>query len=1169
MRIFNRPLNDHADSGTRSSRRRERTGRGRLAAAWSLELLPVILLSSFNAGAVRADTPPSDYERAVALSNSGDHLQSKNLLLQMLEKDPDDVRVADHLVAEYLRLKDISSGVAFVSKLSKEHPKSTAPVGALAALCEAGGQYDDARRYWMQTIRMGSRRPEHLYGLMGAFQRDHMQDRSEAVLDSLSALTPGSAVLLYARGIRAWLMHDLNAATDWLQKAIAADPNLFDAAITLGDIQFRNLAPNATYRTWTAGLERATAIGDREIEFEFLDRLGEAYWNAMDPQCIPVLEEAIPLGEQLGMAVQVETMRTRLMQVELTEGHLDRAEWWGREAAQRTLDRGDSALAASKLTFLGGSLDIAGEPWTALGMYERAFRLAPLKAGSGKMITPAVRMAYLLLRLGDFESSRKRATQIQSILGSLPRDKVPEYDSMFNTMILGHLAYLTGQPARADSFYRAVIARPASGMSMYVKGEADICLARIKRETGDLAGARAALDRAAVDLAVSKDSILIGMADAEAMALLSASGDKEGLSKRAQSILSRSGNVLPRGLQPQAALYLARLALPNHAEEGLNYLLKAWLLSEREREQQANIPPVEGLLPDPEEPLERLALFFAQMAVRPGDAPGWTWKPAKDTSHVPGTPAGILAARWSYFFAERRAARIMEYNLTAGYGGPLPPQAPASRIQLWEQVADRARAQGLALIKGKLPGGAPQPDQPLIKDLTDGVRDGVIHGVPDYARVPWLIAPSETCDLEHALQASHETIVRAACLQPMSLLYILTQDRIRIVPVPMDRATLAQKIQKWVPYRALGCATPGLETLPTNFDVAGELFNELLGPVGETADLSHTIWIAADGPLWYLPFESLSPHGGQPTSPDSSAVLLQQGRMPIALDQYRIAYLLDPGALLAGAGTAGSGGAAGAAGATGNEGAAGAAGSDLAAVSDSVRFVEPLFHGDGPPPGASQIDACILRSNATMDSWRRPPCEPQADDLTRLLHEALSGIRVTRKEGELAQLAPVATTVFFCPLFTYTTHPWEGGLLIGGEPDRQEDGFLRWPELARLHGGGCLILPEAPACGSNPDLAALTPSHWGSDIFTPALGAAFAGYHSMVQANWNAGEAVWIPLAGCLHTPGGPIVDGYLAERQHLRAAKIPAGHGHDLALGHPFFSCATRWWQLAPPARN
>jgi hypothetical protein len=413
--------------------------------------------------------------------------------------------------------------------------------------------------------------------------------------------------------------------------------------------------------------------------------------------------------------------------------------------------------------------------------------------------------------------------------------------------------------------------------------------------------------------------------------------------------------------------------------------------------------------------------------------------------------------------------------------------------------------------------------------------------VPDLARVPWLITPVETSGLRNVLQTTHETIVRAACLEPMTLLYVIQQDRIRIVPVPLTREALAAKIHQWVPYRALACTTPPLETLSTNFELAGELFASLLGPVGESADLSRTIWISADGPLWSLPFESLAPRGGTISKPDSGSVLQQTARVPIALDQYRIAYLLDPGALVGAAEGGASGG-------------------------DGTRVILPAFGSDGTYAVEPEVRPCLGDEGTDVVSWRVPPCEPRSEDMERLLLEApTKPVQAHPDELGLARLEPAGTTAFFCPVFDRASQPWEGGILLGGSRTRDQDGFVRWPEFARLPGQGCLLLPEATACRVPFTAAALYPSRWGGEITAPALAAAFAGYRSLVQAMWNAGEAVWIPLAGCLHDPGGPKLDTYLSERQRLRSTTIPAGPGHTLALGHPFFSCATRWWQLAP----
>lgn len=1119
-----------------------------------LAALPLLALPVWPGGSGPASAepyPPAEVPQAAMHASNGEYAQARDILVGLLERRPDDPRVAERLVRVYRRLGKLPEGVRQLDEVALRHPEATAPLDAAATLLEVGRQREAARERLREAVRRGTRHPSVLYHVAASFVTDQNPEAAAALVDSLLQVDPGEPSYMYAKAAVSWMQRDWAATQSWAEQTIDADPYLFDAYLLLGNVQHQDQATTASYRTWEDGLRRAGEAGDQDYQFRFLERLGEAYWNAVDPRTVGVWEEAIVLGEQLGELDRVEAIRTKIQQIELTLGHYDRVTWWGLLEVSRALEKADTTTAVRSLGFLAGMLALKEELTAAAGLYETALRLVPLERNAALMGVSAARLARLRLLLGQSEAAQELALRVVAASRGMDPGPSRAADLLSAHVTAGHAALFRGGLEEAESLYQSAIDQPARSEAAAVRAEAGLGLNATRLRRGNLAGARQAIELVRMSLKARPDSLLSGTLLGQELDLLSAEGNREGLSRLAREILGRPGSVLPVGVKPRAALHLAELKLPGEPKEGIDLLIQAWLQAEKEASAQPATTIPRALLPDPEEPLERLALFFAQLAIRPGETPTWTWKPAEDSSHQPQGPAGVLAARWSYFFAERRAHRVMESHLAKGQGAVLPATASALRLQAWEEAAARCAEHALALTNGKLPDRAPAATAPLLEDLFGPARSAVERNVPQYARVPWMAFPVESSEIQAALAASGATSVRFACLEPMSLVYILQGDRIRLVSAQLDRAAIARVIQGWTPYGGQGCATPPLTELPTDFRPAGDLFHQLLGPVGESADLSRTVWISADGPLWYLPFESLPTAAVQAGQPDSRTLLEKPASLPLAVDQYQIAYLLDPGCLARPATAELDSAPAGSA-------------SRPAGGPAPLRVVLPS--GDDPPPGLVIPEIACWRAGhaALAEDWMRPPCQPLADDLDRLVGESPRATApAVLSEAALREAGPAGGTVYFCPTLHVAGQPWGGGLILGARRDRQQDNIVRWNEFAALPGRGFLALPEATVCPTPVLPGPFSPSASGFEVILPVLAAQFAGYSACFQAMWNAGEAVWMPLAGLLREDSGPSLEAFQRERARLRTATLPAGSGHEIALGHPYFSCATRWWQL------
>jgi len=564
----------------------------------------------------------------------------------------------------------------------------------------------------------------------------------------------------------------------------------------------------------------------------------------------------------------------------------------------------------------------------------------------------------------------------------------------------------------------------------------------------------------------------------------------------------------------------ARDLFAEDPDRAIRELLRAW----RDGETRP-IAPTADLADSTQAVLSALASLFAQLALSPPEELSWAWHQPTSTSHAPRTPAGILAARWSFFFAERRAARQVEAMIGCG-GERWYSYDLASRDPLWRDACEQASDAFHALRRGKLPHGAPGDHEPLLP-LT-ARRQHELEQNPGWARLPWLALPCEIPALTAKLRTERASLARFALLDDVLLTYLIQPDRMRVVAAPMARDSLAIRIERLVPYPDWGCETPPLSDLPAAWRSAAELFRWLLTPAGESIELDRPLWIAPDGPLFALPLEALATRGTREGEVDRAAVWDRAASVPLALDRHRLGYVVDPGVLAPPFPRCATRGASG-------------------ALSTRILFPASPASGDA-----------------------RALCEPDADTVARLL-AATEGIAITEHlaASELPESLDTQCTVFFAPTFYSSlgdsaTGASHFGIRLGEAEDAiSSSESAAWLDVRALGSrslGRWIALPEGPA------RLELGEHRRGSLVLAlPALAAEWSGTDAVVQALWNAGEANWIPLVSLLAGPEGASFALFNSERVRLRGLTLPAGPGHRLSLAHPYFSCALRWWRSSP----
>lgn len=1109
---------------------------------WGVGLL-LLGWTSGTAGAQGASFPPDAFIDAARAASAGNPRAAADGYLELLRANPEEGRYAERYIRTSVKARDLAGAETSLRALVASRPDALVPLGALADVLDKQKKPEEAYALFRRAMIRGVRHPQvYESALRLARQRERLDDFTSLV-DSLQAARPEDPQIWYARGMLAWHLSDLDTAEEMFHQAIERDPYLFDAYTSAAAVEHQNQNTSAGYETWRVALSKAVEIGDRLRQLDLLETLGDAHWNGADVGATPYYREAITLAEHLGESERADRMRVELFGVEQMAGRLDGMAYWAAEDARISLARGDTLAAGQRLAWAAGTLEICGEGQMALGLFDESLRLTARTPRAAYRVSALARRARLALVTGDLEGAIRGAAEAEDYSEGLRAiQPVAKVEHQRARVIEAHALLLRGDESAARNLYQGVIAEEIPNASAAPWVEAAWALARLERKDGRLAEARGLLDRANAARGAARDSTLTGVLALEELALLAAEGKSAQVVERGNALLRRTEKMQPRGLRAAVAVEVARVLLPTDPDLALRALLDGWLAAELEvpRAQVPSIP--EAMLPDAEAPLEQLAVLFAQLALNPASGPSWRWVQSEDTSHAPRTPEGLLSARWSFFFTERRAHRVMEQTLSVGEKALLPRDGAALRRVLWERASQEAEQAYHALRIGKLPKNAPDADAPLLQ--VDAEARQLLNNNPEYARLPWLIAPPDVAALRGALRPSGESLVKAAVCRDVTLLYLIQPDRFRLIATPVTRDSIAAQVRDWVPYYRNGCDTQVLGDLRDDFAVAGRLWNELLAPIGESADPARPLWVSADGPLWYLPFESLAPRGGRAEAKDESAIWERVVGLPLAVDRHQIGYLPDPGVLAP----------------FGVEPPV-ESGAELQA-----RLILPTNDPEAKAP--PQTTHCRARDghDLVQREWRQAPCEPDDATVHRVLADT-DGIALTLhlSESEMAQTAASRSTVFFCPTFYRTNEPSASGFAMGGTITPDSDNFLRSWEWGRLPLGEFCALPEASACSLEPAPVALAPSRWGLELLTPALVADYAGCRSVYQSLWNADEAAWIPLVSLLAHDLGPTFELFDAERRRLRALSLPAGPGHRLALAHPFFSCSVRWWRLSP----
>ncbi|MCC7144219.1 MAG: hypothetical protein IT349_19160 [Candidatus Eisenbacteria bacterium] len=1119
---------------------------GRAAATmmtvWGAVLL-LLVGSGSSAAGEEASFPPDAFIDAARAASEGNPRAAADGYLELLRANPEEGRYAERYIRTSVKARDLVGAERSLRALVASRPEALVPLGALADVLDKQKKPEEAHRLFRQAMIRGVRHPQvYESALRLARQRERLED-FRVLVDSLRTARPEDPQIWYARGMLAWHLSDLDAAEEMFHQAIARDPYLFDAYTSAAAVEHQNQNTSAGYETWRVALSKAVEIGDRLRQLDLLETLGDAHWNGADVGATPYYREAITLAEHLGESERADRMRVELFGVEQMAGRLDGMAYWASEDARISLARGDTLAAGQRLAWAAGTLEICGEGQMALGLFDESLRLTERTPRAAYRVSALARRARLALVTGDIDGAIRGAQDAEAYAEGLRAiQPVAKVEHQRARVIEAHARLLRGDEPAARELYHGVVAEEIPSASAAPWVEAAWALARLEREDGRLAEARRLLDSALAARGAARDSTLTGVLALEELALFAAEGQSARVVEQGNALLRRTERMQPRGLRAATAVEVARVLLPSEPDLALRALLDGWLSAELEvpRAQVPSIP--EAMLPDPEAPLEQLAVLFAQLALNPASAPSWRWVQPEDTSHAPRSAEGLLSARWSFFFTERRAHRVMEQTLSVGEKALLPRDGAALRRVLWERASNEAAAAYRALRTGSLPKGAPEEESPLL-ELEAEARQ-LLNNNPEYARLPWLIAPPDVAALRRALRPSGESLVKAAVCQDVTLLYLIQPDRFRLIATPVPRDSIAAQVRRWVPYYRNGCDTQDLSDLRDDFAVAGQLWNGLLAPIGESADPAKALWVSADGPLWYLPFESLAPRGGRAEGKDDSAIWDRVVGLPLAVDRHQIGYLPDPGVLAPLV-------------------------VEPAAKSGDEMQARLILPTDDPEAKAPpQTTHCRARDGHELvqREWRRAPCEPDEATVHRVLADT-DGIALTLhlSESEISETAASRSTVFFCPTFYRTNEPSASGFAMGGTITPDSDNFLRSWEWGRLPLGEFCALPEASACALDPAPVALAPARWGLELVTPALVADFAGCRAVYQSLWNADEAAWIPLVSLLAHDLGPSFELFDRERRRLRDLSLPAGSGHRLALAHPFFSCSVRWWRLAP----
>lgn len=192
---------------------------------------------------------------ALAFYKKGDFASAARQFESLLRTRPGDVRISILLAQCYLQLRQDSQCIALLEPLAKENSENLDLLYALGTAMVHTGQRKEGATLLDRVARQGN--SAEAYMLAGSSWLDlNAFDQARQDLDSALRLNPALPGLHTLCGVVRDKMGDPRAAEPELRLALAADPNDFQANLTLGAIFYkeRNLADAKRF------LDRAIAL---------------------------------------------------------------------------------------------------------------------------------------------------------------------------------------------------------------------------------------------------------------------------------------------------------------------------------------------------------------------------------------------------------------------------------------------------------------------------------------------------------------------------------------------------------------------------------------------------------------------------------------------------------------------------------------------------------------------------------------------------------------------------------------------------------------------------------------------------------------------------------------------------------------------------------------------
>jgi len=231
-----------------------------------------------------------------------------------------------------------------------------------------------------------------------------------------------------------------------------------------------------------------------------------------------------------------------------------------------------------------------------------------------------------------------------------------------------------------------------------------------------------------------------------------------------------------------------------------------------------------------------------------------------------GGSAGAAATREAFEISERAHARGLLDLLAQGQAPALAGISPEIRAQEERLTAALARAQRRlgAELSGREPDSAIVASYAAridsVAEAFDALKERALGENPVALAQLGLASPRDLAEIQRRVVPDGGLVIEYLVGDEKSVGFAITRDEARLFAIPAGRADLAERVRAIRgPFeRPASQGAQNASALPSEDAAAARaLFVLLLGPVRERIGADARLVIIPDGPLHYLPFETL------------------------------------------------------------------------------------------------------------------------------------------------------------------------------------------------------------------------------------------------------------------------------------------------------------------------